>query len=43
VPQGELLERTGFTDIVNLAGGFDAWCEAGLQPSVNETVVRQPK
>ena len=27
-----LLERAGFEDVVNLSGGFDAWCEAGLQP-----------
>ena len=33
-----LLLRTGFKDVVNLTGGFDAWVDAGLQPSVSVTV-----
>ncbi|MGH7659359.1 MAG: MBL fold metallo-hydrolase [Vulcanimicrobiaceae bacterium] len=28
-----LLQRAGFEDIVDLKGGFDAWCEAGLKPA----------
>jgi hydroxyacylglutathione hydrolase len=28
-----LLQRAGFQDVVNLSGGFDAWCGAGLQPT----------
>jgi len=30
---GSLLQRSGFKNVVNLAGGIDAWREAGLQTS----------
>jgi len=30
---GSLLQRSGFKDVVNLAGGIDAWSSAGLQTS----------
>jgi hydroxyacylglutathione hydrolase len=31
-----LLERAGFKNVSNIAGGFDAWKNAGL-PVVSET------
>jgi hydroxyacylglutathione hydrolase len=30
---GSLLQRSGFKEVVNLAGGIDAWSAAGLQTS----------
>jgi len=31
-----LLQRAGFKHLINVIGGFDAWCQAGLRVVAEE-------